>query len=192
MSKFALCGGVNARGINSNNNFFELQAHYNYAVFFGILAMTQRFTDNQDGTISDTQTGLMWQECYAYPETGNYINWYNANDYINALNEKKLGGYDDWRLPGRLEIQSLYEIGKPFQSRGKTFLLHIDPVFEFSYGSCFWTSKTRLSAALGFEFDNGDMHWYPQGSISGSVRAVRASFDPKVLVDPAWIELQEN
>jgi len=154
--------------------------------------MPQRFTDNRDGTISDTQTGLMWQEGYAYVETGNYINWYNANDYVQKLNQQKLGGYDDWRLPGRLEIQSLYEIGKPFQSRGKTFILHIDPVFEFSYGSCFWTSKTRLSAALGFEFDIGDMHWYPQGSISGSVRAVRKMFNPKVLVDPAWIELQGN
>jgi len=154
--------------------------------------MTQRFTDNQDGTITDAHTRLMWQERYAYPETGNYINWYDANDYIQKLNQRKLGGYSDWRLPDRLEIQSLYEIGKPFQSRGKTFILHIDPIFEFSYGSCFWTSKTRLSAALGFEFDIGDMHWYPQGSISASVRAVRGALNPQVMVDPAWTRLQEN
>ena len=159
---------------------------------FSNFSMHPRFIDNQDGTITDTQTGLMWQEAYAYPETGNYINWYDANDYVRTLNEKKLAGYDDWRLPSRLEIQSLYEVSKPFQSRGKTFILHIDPVFEFSYGSCFWTSKTRLSAALGFEFDQGDMHWYPQGSVSGSVRAVRLKLNPRVLVDPAWIQLQEN
>ena len=154
--------------------------------------MPQRFTDNEDGTITDTQTGLMWQEKYAYPETGNYINWYAANDYVQKLNENKLGGYSDWRLPDRLEIQSLYEISKPFQSRGKTFFLHIDPVFELSYGSCFWTSKTRLSAALGFEFDLGDMHWYPQGSISGSVRAVRLELNPRVMIGPVWTRLQEN
>jgi len=76
--------------------------------------MTQRFTDNQDGTITDAHTRLMWQERYAYPETGNYINWYDANDYIQKLNQRKLGGYSDWRLPDRLEIQRLYEIGKPF------------------------------------------------------------------------------
>jgi hypothetical protein len=157
-----------------------------------IFAMTERFTDNENGTITDTRTGLMWQETYAYPETGNYINWYDANEYIHGLNEKNLGGYSDWRLPDRLEIQSLYELRKTFKSRGKTFILHIDPVFEFSYGSCFWTRKTRLSAALGFEFDIGDMHWYPQGSISGSVRAVRGVLNPKVMVDPAWIELQES
>ncbi len=151
--------------------------------------MTSRFESNSDGTISDTHTGLMWQESYAYVETGNYINWYDANSYVRKLNERKLGGHDDWRLPSRLEIQSLYEIGKPFQSRGKTFILHIDPVFEFSYGSCFWTCETRLSAALGFEFDTGDMHWYPQGSISGSVRAARLSLNPQVMIDPAWLEL---
>ncbi|MFQ5450163.1 MAG: DUF1566 domain-containing protein [Nitrospinaceae bacterium] len=147
-----------------------------------------RYVDNQDGTITDTFTELMWQESYAYVETGNYINWYDANEYIRQLNEKKLGGHGDWRLPGRLEIQSLYEIAKPLRARGKTFIMHIDPVFEFSYGSCFWTCKTRLSAALGFEFDAGDMHWYPQGSVSGSVRGVRLQMKSGVLIDPMWLK----
>jgi len=146
----------------------------------------QRFINNSDGTITDTLTGLMWQEGYAYRETGNYISWYDANDYVEKLNQQKLGGVADWRLPGKLEIQSLYEFALPFRSRGKTFILHIDPVFEFSYGSCFWTSKTRLSGALGFEFDAGDTHWYPQGSISGTVRAVRLNSDPSILIKSAW------
>ena len=144
--------------------------------------LKQRFIDNDNGTITDLFTGLMWQEGYAYRETGNYINWYNANNYIENLNKQKLGSFCDWRLPNKLEIQSLYEIAHPFQSRGKTFILHIDPVFEFSYGSCFWTSQTKLSAALGFEFDAGDIHWYPQGSMSGTVRAVRLSSDPSLLI----------
>lgn len=148
--------------------------------------METRFTDNSDNTITDTLTGLMWQESYAYIETGNYISWYDANEYIVALNAKELGGYADWRLPDRLEMQSLYEISRPFQSRGRTFILHIDPIFEFSYGSCFWTSKTRLSAALGFEFDTGDMHWYPQGKISGSVRAVRLQSSASLMIQEQW------
>lgn len=151
-----------------------------------------RFIDNQDGTITDTVTGLMWQESYAYVETGNYISWYDANEYVRSLNEKKLGSHADWRLPGKLEIQSLYEVAKPFRSRGKTYILHIDPIFEFSYGSCFWTSKTRLSGALGFEFDTGDMHWYPRGSLSASVRTVRLSMNPDLLIQSSWRELGET
>ena len=142
-----------------------------------------RFIDNSNRTITDSFTGLMWQEGYAYRETGNYISWYDANDYIKQLNQRKHGGFSDWRLPSKLEIQSLYEIAKPFQSRGKTFILHIDPVFEFSYGSCFWTNRTRLSAALGFEFDVGDTHWYPQGSVSATVRATRLNTDPMILIN---------
>ena len=113
----------------------------------------KRFIDNYSGSITDSFTGLMWQEGYAYRETGNYISWYDANNYIEKLNQQKFGGFCDWRLPSKLEIQSIYEIARPFQSRGKTFFLHIDPIFEFSYGSCFWTNRTKLSAALGFEFD---------------------------------------
>ena len=135
--------------------------------------MIDRYIDNRDGTISDSFTGLMWQEGYSYPENGNYLSWYAANDYIRNLNQKKLGGHSDWRLPSKIEIQSIYELCKVFESRGKRYTLHIDPLFEFSYGSCFWTNKTRLSAALGFEFDVGDIQWYPQGSESASVRAVR-------------------
>ena len=134
-----------------------------------------RYTDNEDGTITDACTGLMWQEKYSYVETGNYISWYDAEKYIGKLNEARLGNQDDWRLPNKLEIQSLYEISHPFQSRGKTYILHIDPIFEFSYGSCFWTNKTRLSAALGFEFDFGDMHWYPKASESGCARKTECS-----------------
>ena len=70
--------------------------------------MEQRFTDHGNKTISDARTGLMWQESYAYVETGNNISWYDAQDYISKLNLEKLGDYDDWRLPDRLEIQSLY------------------------------------------------------------------------------------
>ena len=146
----------------------------------------QRFIDNHNKTITDSLTGLMWQEGYAYRETGNYIDWDDANDYIEKLNQQKLGGVSDWRLPSKLEIQSLYEIERPFQSRGKTFFLHIDPVFEFGYGSCFWTSRTRLSAALGFEFDVGDAHWYPQGSVSGTVRAARLNIDSSILIEVNW------
>lgn len=135
--------------------------------------MQNRYIDNNDGALSDRFTGLMWQTTDSYPENGAYLNWHDANAYIERLNRSKLGGHEDWRLPSKMELQSIYEINKTFESRGKTYVLHIDPIFEFSYGSCFWTRKTRLSAALGFEFDAGDFHWYPQASESGSARAVR-------------------
>ncbi len=144
--------------------------------------MSERYTDNGDGTLTDSATGLMWQESYAYAETGNYIDWYGAQAYIAGLNRQKLGGHADWRLPDKLELQSLYELSHPFESRGRTYFLHIDPVFEIGYGSCFWTWHTRLSGALGFAFDVGEHFWYPQGSRSATVRAVRGNMNPFNLI----------
>jgi hypothetical protein len=145
-------------------------------------ASSSRYIFNKNGTISDKLTGLMWQESYSYPENGVYLNWFNSWDYVAELNKSKLGGHEDWRLPTRLEIQSIYEIERTFESRGRIYKLHIDPLFEFSYGSCYWTIHTRLSAALGFEFDLGELCWYPQAGECGSVRAVRQSMKSKVLI----------
>ena len=50
----------------------------------------KRFIDNDNGSITDSFTGLMWQEGYAYRETGNYISWYDANNYIEKLNQQIL------------------------------------------------------------------------------------------------------
>lgn len=47
--------------------------------------------DNLDGTVSDTETGLMWQQYGLTPS-----NWHNAVQYCENL---KLAGYDDWYLP---------------------------------------------------------------------------------------------
>ncbi len=147
--------------------------------------MTERFSrysDNGDGTLTDSTTGLMWQEIYAYSERGNYINWYAAGEYIAELNRRKLGGHADWRLPNKLEVQTLYELSYSFESRGRTYILHIDPIFEIGYGSCFWTWHTRLSGAMGFAFDVGEILWYPQGSLSATVRAVRLNMNPFKLI----------
>jgi hypothetical protein len=144
--------------------------------------MTDRYTDNGDGTLTDSVTGLMWQEGYAYSDTGNYINWYDAGKYVEELNRTQLGGHADWRLPNKLELQSLYELKHEFTSRGRTYVLHIDPVFEIGYGSCFWTWQARLSGAMGFAFDVGENFWYPQGSLSATVRAVRLNMNPFKLI----------
>ena len=48
------------------------------------------FIDNGDGTVTDTETGLMWQKATA---PGTY-NWQNALSYAEGLT---LGGHSDWR-----------------------------------------------------------------------------------------------
>jgi len=58
------------------------------------------FVDNQDGTISDIATGLMWQKA----DDGGTYDWEEALAYGENL---ELADFDDWRLPNAKELQSI-------------------------------------------------------------------------------------
>lgn len=62
------------------------------------------FVNNNDGTITDTVTGLMWQRV-----DGGEMTFENAVIYSDTLT---LGGYTDWRLPSVLEAFSILNLDK--------------------------------------------------------------------------------
>lgn len=57
------------------------------------------YQNNGNGTITDTVTGLMWQQT-----DGGEMTYENAIAYAENLD---LGGYNDWRLPTGLEAYSI-------------------------------------------------------------------------------------
>jgi len=59
------------------------------------------YTDNNDGTISDNVTGLVWQK-----EMGEKLSFEEA---LHKVNSVKLGGYSDWRIPTIKELYSLIQ-----------------------------------------------------------------------------------
>ncbi len=69
------------------------------------------FTDNADGTVTDTATGLTWKHCSEGQTwagstcTGplTYYTWTAAN----ALTNTTFAGKSDWRVPSLTELQSL-------------------------------------------------------------------------------------
>ena len=63
-----------------------------------------RFKDNNDGTITDTKTGLMWQKDHTGP-----MSWQDAMNYAESLS---LTGHDNWRLPTIEEAFTLIDFGK--------------------------------------------------------------------------------
>lgn len=56
--------------------------------------------DNGDGTVTDTDTNLMWLQDANYAVTSGYVaggtDWYTATTWADQL---IFAGYDDWRLP---------------------------------------------------------------------------------------------
>jgi len=77
----------------------------------GVASPSPRFTDNDDGTVADNLTGLMWAKDANYNGTKT---WDDAIDYANNLSLGSEGcgaSYTDWRLPNVKELQSLIGFG---------------------------------------------------------------------------------
>lgn len=89
------------------------------------------FHDNDDGTVSDSVTGLMWQKsCPLRSYT-----WEEALSYCESNN---LCGYTDWRLPNVRELLSLWDWTRMNPP--------IDLVFDCSE-TYYWTSSTSAAAS---------------------------------------------
>jgi hypothetical protein len=102
-------------------------------------ATEDRFVDHQDGTVSDTCTGLVWQKETADVDgngssgSEDHTTWQGALKYCDRL---VFAGHDDWRLPDILELESIVDHGRSEPS--------IDPAFAAVSGF-YWSSTTYES-----------------------------------------------
>lgn len=73
----------------------------------GVSLPSPRFTDNSDGTVTDSLTGLMWTKNANLP--AGTKTWQQALDYVAGMNAGTYSnyGYTDWRLPNIVEMRSL-------------------------------------------------------------------------------------
>ncbi len=68
---------------------------------YGVNALT----DNNDGTVSDSVTGLMWSTA----DNGAALNWADALAWVQTKNAENHLGHNDWRLPNAKELQSILD-----------------------------------------------------------------------------------
>ncbi len=85
------------------------------------------FTDNGDGTVTDNNTGLMWQKT-----PGSKVTWSVASANASSFS---LAGYGDWRLPTIKELYSLIDFRGVTGTSAGSSTPYIDTVyFDFNYG----------------------------------------------------------
>jgi len=116
--------------------------------------------DNGDGTVTDSESGLMWMQATA---DGNDDGTFNAVDDAMTWQEAlywcenlSLAGYDDWRLPTIKELHSLVDYEEMID----------DPVISTAYfpetvSSQYWSSTTAgtdyRDYAWFINFDCGEL-----------------------------------
>ena len=84
-----------------------------------------RFIDNKDGTVTDTEKGLVWNKTDSMNDLKKWVNYQDSADYARSLSEKKLGGFDKWRLPTRDELSTIYDVSWAIKDRfGKDIHIH--------------------------------------------------------------------
>ncbi len=119
------------------------------------------FVDNGDGTISDTRANLMWKKDDSFKEFGYGINWFEAQDYCEILNEKKFAGYEDWRLPSGEEAKSAFSFTQSNTDKDGAET-HISDLFEPGGGHNTWTYEEKPDYeqyAQKFSFITGNDMW---------------------------------
>ena len=133
-----------------------------------------RFTDNNDGSISDQKTGLTWVKEDSWQTDSKWVTWDEAKDHIqNQCNIKFCGSYD-WRFPSNEELLSLYD-PDAINTDKYGNEIHLDPIFPSGSLSTVWTDGhfTGSDGSI-VDFRNGEVRTlYKSKSGRMSVRAVR-------------------
>ncbi len=132
-----------------------------FLLFACVDVMAGDFTDNGDCTVTDNNTGLMWQQ----GEVG-YNDWEGAISYCEGIS---LAGYTDWRLPNIKELESINDDTLENPAIDTNF-------FPDAYVSYYWSSTTYAndsSRAQWVYFATGGVDWGFFKSSNYYVRCVR-------------------
>lgn len=155
--------------VNEGEDFYGQDATY-------LKGSAMSYTDNGDGTVTDINTGLMWQQV---PSSDDY-SWADAVTYCDNL---ELSGYNDWRMPTLKELFSIsdFSSGWPYLDTGYFNLAS----GEVTKDEQFWANNYYVgttveggsNAAFGVNHVTGHIKAYSataSGPVGGKyVRAVR-------------------
>jgi len=133
-----------------------------------------RFLKSEGGTIYDSLTSLTWMSNDSRINLDKEVSWDEARKYAADMNDKKVGGYVDWRIPSAQEALTLFDknkLNKDFKGGD----IHLDSIFQPGAGNTTWTSETRGDEAQIIFYINGLPYWYEKDdkTISHSVRLIR-------------------
>lgn len=140
--------------------------HDDGALQIGIVPPTPRFVNNNDGTVIDKLTGLMWFQNSTCINTSNEtLNWSKALDLIHNSNNNDddafspcnnyTATYDDWRLPNIFELMSLVDYGQTSPALAANHPFSVNNTYYWS------ATSANIDPALqawSISFDTGQVN----------------------------------
>jgi hypothetical protein len=142
---------------------YTLDPREDGATQLGVSWPSQRFTDNDDGTMTDNMTGLVWQTT-----ASTYSGYWS--DWLSGCESSTANGYNDWRMPNMHELLSMTNYGYNVLSSWLT-------AQGFSSMSYSWSSTTTAydhNRAWNITSDGGQNCNYNKGSQPVTVWQVRS------------------
>jgi hypothetical protein len=124
-----------------------------------ITTVVAPYTDNNNGTITQTANGLVWQR----QDDGLWRDWVHAGAYCTGL---VLADYRGWRLPTIEELKGIVDT---------SYTPKINPMFRNTQPSLYWSSTPLVSVttyAWSVNFNDGLVYDYNK-SLTHYVRCVR-------------------
>ncbi|MCP3942463.1 MAG: DUF1566 domain-containing protein [Desulfobacteraceae bacterium] len=162
------------------------------------------YTNNEDGTVTDNSTGLIWQRHHSEK-----MSWDDSITYCDGLG---LGGSTDWRVPTVKELYSLIDFDGYTGSEGDmtSWKLYLDGSMDpdddyavfiqepgnTSTGERFFDAQVRTStdpvgttmmnddSVLGVNFLDGRIKAYPKNAMMYT-RCVQPKFTTYFFVHPS-------
>ncbi|TQF72145.1 DUF1566 domain-containing protein [Pseudoalteromonas luteoviolacea] len=117
-----------------------------------------RFVVNNDGTVCDKKTDIMWQRCtfgFVYnvstetcDNAEQKLNWQEA---LSAAKNSRVANFEDWQLPNVKELSSIVERSCEDPAINET-------IFLGNHSGNYWSSTTNIqdpSRAWTYQFQDG-------------------------------------
>jgi hypothetical protein len=123
--------------------------------------------DNSENMVKDRITGLSWQLC-SRGQSGTNCNgtaltstWHEAANYCE---QSTWGGYEDWKLPNRYELQSIVDYGTTSPAINTEVFINSPSHFQENYDmwwiECVWSASdyhNDTTAAWALMVNSGDI-----------------------------------
>lgn len=108
--------------------------------------LSANFVDNQDGTVTQLSTGLIWKRCaegqFWDGSAKNCLYAPTVRNYQSSKSINKFAGYSDWRLPTISEFETIID-----RTKSEPALVDLIAFPSLYFSNAYWTSTYAVNGS---------------------------------------------